>query len=122
MEYFWQTYVDLINGWKLVTILILIAVDFILGVIVALKDGNFELAKIGQFLNTSVLYFLGGYLLLGLAAVAEPQFGETIVTGAFALLDATMIGFILNKVKALGIPIPEKLAFLNFNSSGSEDE
>lgn len=108
MDYINQ-YIALIDGVKLSTIMVLIAVDFILGIIVAIKEGTFQLSKIGNFLNTSVLYFLGGYLFLGVAAVAEPQIGTSLITGAWALLDLTMVGFILAKAKKLGLPIPDKL-------------
>jgi hypothetical protein len=103
-------YLALIDGVKIVTILILIVVDFILGIIVAIKEKTFQLSKIADFLNTSVLYFLGGYLILGVAAIAEPSIGNEIITGAWILLDATMIGFILAKAKKLGINnIPDKM-------------
>ena len=108
MDYI-QQYLNLIDGVKIVTILVLIAVDFVLGVIVAIKQGTFQLSKIAEFLNTSVLYFLGGYLVLGVAAVAEPSIGPQLITGAWLLLDATMIGLILAKAKALGITIPANL-------------
>lgn len=116
MEYL-QTFIALVNGAKLITILVLIALDFIMGIIVALKEGNFELSKIANFLNTSVLYFLGGYFMLGLAATFEPQIDTAIVTGAWVLLDLTMIGFILAKAKKLGVPIPDKVGFLKFPES-----
>jgi poly-beta-hydroxyalkanoate depolymerase len=109
LEYFWTTFVNLVDGAKIVTILILFLVDFILGVVVALKNGTFQLDKIANFLNTSVLYFLGGYLLLGVAAAVEPAINEAWVTAAFALLDATMVGFIIAKLKALGVPIPDQI-------------
>ncbi len=109
MDNYIANFVAMVDGGKLLTILILIAIDFVLGVIVAIKEGNFQLSKVGNFLNTSVLYFLGGYLLLGAAATIEPQLGGTMITGAWVLLDATMVGFILAKAKKLGVPIPDVL-------------
>jgi uncharacterized membrane protein len=108
MDYF-QQYLALVDGYKIITILALIFVDFIMGILVALKEGNFQLSKIAEFLNTSVLYFLGGYLVLGVAAVAEPAIGKSVITGAWVLLDATMIGLILAKARRLGLSIPDKL-------------
>lgn len=108
MDYVKQ-FMALVNGVKIITILVLIAVDFIMGILVAIKEGNFQLSKIGNFLNTSVLWFLGGYLVLGVAAVAEPAIGSSLITGAWVLLDATMVGFILAKAKKLGLPVPDKL-------------
>lgn len=114
MEYYWETFINMVDGPKLITILVLIAIDFVMGVIVALKEGTFQMDKIANFLNTSVLYFLGGYLLLGVAATVEPGIGEGVVIAAFALLDATMIGFIIAKAKKLGIPVPDSVGFLKF--------
>lgn len=116
MEYYWETFINMVDGPKIITILALIAIDFVMGVIVALKEGTFQLDKIANFLNTSVLYFFGGYLLLGVAATVEPGIGEGVVIAAFALLDATMIGFILAKAKKLGLPIPESVGPLKFPS------
>jgi len=114
MEYFWQTFINMVDGYKLITILALILVDFIMGIIVAIKSGEFQLSKIAQFLNTSVLCFLGGYLVLGVAATVDPSIGENVVTAAWALLDATMIGFIIEKAKKLGLPVPDKIGILKF--------
>jgi len=111
-----ETFINLVDGVKLITILALIGVDFLLGVILAVKEGKFQLARIAEFLNTSVLYFLGGYLLLGLAATVEPSIGQTVVTAAWGLLDVTMVGFIIDKAKKLGLPLPDKiLGFLNLS-------
>lgn len=109
MDYI-NEYLALVDGVKILTILALFAVDFVLGIVVAIKEKTFQLSKIAEFLNTSVLYFLGGYLLLGVAGVAEPSIGNELVVGAWILLDATMVGFILAKCKKLGLTnIPDKL-------------
>lgn len=114
MDYFWQTFMNMVDGYKLITILVLIAIDFIMGVVIAIKNGQFELSKIANFLNTSVLYFLGGYLLIGVAATVSDSIGEEVVTAAWALLDATMVGFIISKAKQLGLPVPDKVGILKF--------
>jgi hypothetical protein len=114
LEYFLQTFINMVDGYKLLTICGLIGLDFVLGVVVALKDGTFQLEKIASFLNTSVLYFLGGYLVLGAAATIEPSIDPAWVTGAWVLLDATMVGFVVTKLKKLGVPIPDDVAFLKF--------
>lgn len=112
MDYINQ-FIALVNGVKLTTVIALVIIDFILGILVALKEGTFQLSKIANFLNTSVLYYIGGYFLLGMAATCEPGFGAPLVTGAWVLLDATMVGSILGKLKKLGIPVPNNLSFLS---------
>ena len=108
MEYINQ-FLAMVDGAKLLTILVLIVVDLLAGVIVAVKEGTFQLSKIADFLNTSVLYYLGGYLVLGVAATAEPQIGAPVVFAAWSLLGVTMIGSIFAKLKKLGLPIPDKM-------------
>jgi hypothetical protein len=104
-----KNFIALVDGLKLITILALIVIDLIMGILVAVKEGTFQLSKLGNFLNTSVLYYLGGYFALGAAATFEPSFGTVLVTGAWLALDATMVGYILAKAKKLGLPIPDKL-------------
>ena len=108
MDYVYS-FISLVDGVKLATILVLFLVDFLMGIVVAVKEGTFQLSKVANFLNTSVLYYFGGYLLLGIAATVEPNLGEALVTGAWVLLDATMIGAILAKGKKLGLPVPDKM-------------
>ncbi len=101
-----EKFIGLVNGFKLISLLILISVDFILGVIVALKSGTFRLNKLASFLNTSVLGMVGGYFLVGIMAVVEPSFAIT-VTASWVAIDAALVAMIINKLKALGLPMPE---------------
>jgi len=103
-----KNFLALVNGVKLITLAILIIADFILGVIVALKSSTFKLNKIASFLNTSVLGMVGGYFIVGVIATAEPSF-ETMVTASWAAIDAALLAMIINKLKALGLPIPDSL-------------
>lgn len=105
----WEQFISLVDGSKLLVILILIILDLLLGIIVAVKEGTFQLSKIANFLNTSVLYFVGGYFVVGLFAAIEPKYAS-LVTASWVLLDATMVGFILGKLKKLGLPVPDKLS------------
>jgi len=107
MDYINQ-FVALIDGVKLITLFALIFIDFILGVVVALKEGTFQLSKIGNFINTSVLGLVGGYFIVGAAATFEPQFAS-VVTATWLLLDATILGFITAKLSKLGVPMPPAL-------------
>lgn len=105
----WQQYVALIDGFKLITLVVLILADFVLGVIVALKVGTFQFAKLAQFLNTTVLALMGGYFLVGLVALVEPSF-KNIVVAAWGLLDVTLLAGITGKLGALGVPMPKILS------------
>jgi phage-related holin len=102
-------FITLVDGVKLTTLAVLIAVDFIAGIVVAIKNGTFEFAKLAQFLNTSVLGYVGGYFLLGFAATVEESLVPVVVV-AWGLLDATLLAGILGKCKQLGLPIPDSIA------------
>ena len=113
-----KNFLALVNGVKLVTLAILSIADFVLGVIVALKSGTFKLNKIARFLNTSVLAMVGGYLVVGVIATAEPSF-TAMVIASWAAIDAALLAMIVNKLKGLGLPIPESLLKLTGGSTGS---
>ena len=107
----WETFINMVDGVKLTTLAVLIGVDFLLGVIVALKEGSFQFSKLASFLNTSILGYVGGYLLLGVVATVDSNF-ETAVTAGWVALDATLVAMILAKAKKLGLPIPNSASKL----------
>ncbi len=115
MDGFIAQYKALIDGVKLVSLSALIAVDTILGIVVAIKTKTFKWSNLTDFLDTSVLAMAGGYLVVGVVAVFEPawQASVPIVWGA---LDIKLIADIGNKLRALGLPIPA----LNLNVFGKK--
>jgi hypothetical protein len=59
---------------RLITFLVMIVAAVLSGIIVAVKNNEFELVKIGDFLRTIVVPMLGGWLLLeGIALLAAPE-------------------------------------------------
>lgn len=102
-------YLAIIDGFKLTTLAILILVDLLLGIIVAIKEGTFQFSKLANFLNTSVLVYVGGYLLVGLLAVVHNEFVNA-VTGTWLVLDTTLLALIWGKLGKLGIPVPKIIA------------
>lgn len=54
--------------WSLVVVAIAIAVDTLLGILLGIKDKDFDFSKLPQFLMTGVLPYLGGLLILALLA------------------------------------------------------
>jgi hypothetical protein len=59
---------------RLVTMVVLIVAATLSGVIVAIRDQNFEWIKIADFLRTMVVPMLGGWLLLeAIAFFATPE-------------------------------------------------
>jgi Bacteriophage holin family len=105
----WEDYVALVDGFKLLTLAILVVADFILGVIVALKAGTFHFNKLAQFLNTTVLALVGGYFVVGFVALVEPSLKYVVVT-CWGILSVALLGGITGKLGALGVPMPEVLS------------
>lgn len=107
MDYLKQ-YFALVNGVKLISMFGLIALDWVLGVSVAVWSGKFEWNKLATFLDTNVLRLAGGYFLVGVFAIAEPGLGIPAVTGTWLIIDATLIADCVNHFKELGVLIKNK--------------
>lgn len=103
----WEQFVNMVDGFKLITLVVLIGVDFLMGVILALKSGTFDIKKIADFLNTSVLGMVGGYYLVGLAAVVHPDVMQPIVIASWVAIDAALIGMIVDKAQKLKLPVTQ---------------
>jgi hypothetical protein len=104
MENLVNQYLDLIGGWKVVTILVLICADTLLGVFLALKNRSFAWTRIADFMDTSVLMMFGGYLVLGIVGMAETDL-RAIVPVSLAVIDAKLAADIVNKLKRCGIGV-----------------
>lgn len=107
----WNGYWSMVNGAKLTTLVILILVDFVLGVIVAIKGGTFQFAKLAKFLNTSVLEMVGGYFIIGAIALVEPSYSWVVPT-AWGLLDASLLAMVWAKLHNIwpALPTPKFIA------------
>jgi hypothetical protein len=104
MENLVQQYFDLIGGAKIYSILALIAVNIILGIWIAVKNKTFAWNKIANFMGTDVLMMFGGYLILGIVGMAE-EVVKPIVIVALVAINTKLLADVLNKIKALGLPV-----------------
>lgn len=100
-------FISLVDGWKLLAIVVLFGLDFLAAVILAIKNKQFAWNKLPQFLKTDFLYMGGGYLIVGIAATVEPSL-ELIVPATWGLLIVGLLAGLLNKLKALGVPVPDE--------------
>ena len=82
------------NDARLFVILGLVAVDVLFGIWASIKEGQFDWRKIGQFYQTMVIPYVGGYLTLyvgfNLVPALEGILGESLVTGAFGVVIANL--------------------------------
>lgn len=106
MDYLAQ-YKGLVDGVKLITLFALILLDTLLGVILAVKKREFQWGRLAAFLNSSVLMMAGGYFLVGIFALFEPAY-RAAVPLVWLALDAKLVADIVNKLKALGVPVSLK--------------
>ncbi len=99
------------NDGKVSVLVILIFVDFVLGVIAALKSRTFRLSYVADFLRKDVVFKIGGYLVLyaasyfaGQADIVIDGLDMGVVAGAaYVVIVAAMVGSILNSLAELGL-------------------
>ena len=105
LEQFW-------NDGKVDWLVLLIVIDFVLGVLAALKLRTFRLSYVADFLRKDVIFKLGGYLALYAGAVyagqAEvlgiPEFDPGLLAGAaYVVVVGAFVGSILNSLNDLGL-------------------
>ena len=93
------------------TVLLLIALDLALGVIAALKVGNFRLSFIADFLRNDVLgkvvpfaVLYAGYKYAGSVDIVIPGVDlELVMDGAWVIVLAALVGSLLSSLKDLGL-------------------
>ena len=90
------------------SILLLIAIDVVLGITAALMRKDFRLGKLAGFMKKSVLAYVFGFAVLQMVAAALPSL-VMIVSAAYVLIVLALIGSILSNLAKMGLPIPEIL-------------
>lgn len=99
------------NDGKVEILAILVALDFFLGVIAALKLGVFRLSYVSDFVRKDVIFKMGGYLLVYAGAVFAGQ-ADILIDGldlgviagsVYVVILAAMVGSILNSLKDIGL-------------------
>lgn len=91
---------------RLYTILALVVVDLVLGVAKALKKGEFEWKKVGDFYTTNIIPYTIGYLaIFGVFYVAADAIGDVLsqglITTFWMAILASLTGSIASHVKVL---------------------
>ena len=86
-------------------ILILIAIDVVLGIIAALMKKDFRLGKLANFMVKPVLGYILGFAVLEMVAQALPSL-VFVVTVAFILIILALAGSILNNLGKMGLALP----------------
>lgn len=64
----------LANLWiALLTVLAIVMLDTVLGILVSLKQGQFDWRELPRFLQTALLPYIGGLLILALVSMVSPE-------------------------------------------------
>jgi len=82
------------------TVLSLVLADFILGVLASFRSGTFSLSKLPMFMETSLVPYLGGLLVLAFFSSANTELGVLFFTVA-ATVSAKFLADITAKVSQL---------------------
>ena len=89
-------------------IIILIAVDVVLGIIAALIRKDFRLGKLANFMFRPVLGYIFGFAIITLISQALPSL-VMIAQVSYILIILALIGSILNNLAKLGLKLPAYL-------------
>ena len=89
-------------------IVVLIAVDVVLGILAALAKKNFVLGKLAGFMVKPVLGYVLGFVVLVMVGKALPGLA-IVATIAYFLIILSLIGSILDNLGKLGLPMPKIL-------------
>jgi len=89
-------------------IVILIAIDVVLGIIAALMKKDFRLGKLANFMVKPVLGYVLGFAVLEMVASALPSLAFVVMV-AFVLIVLALVGSILNNLGKMGLGLPAYL-------------
>jgi phage-related holin len=89
-------------------IVILIAIDVVLGIVAAILKKGFRLGKVAKFMVKPVLGYVLGFAVLEMVALALPSL-EMVTLLSYLLIILALIGSILNNVAKMGISLPAYL-------------
>jgi hypothetical protein len=106
------------NDVRVQVALLLVALDFALGVLAALKGGSFRLSYVGDFLRADVLgkvlpFFVlyGGYKYAAGADIVIPGFDlEVVMNAAWVVVLGALGGSLLSSLRDLGLSAPDVVA------------
>lgn len=100
-----QAITALANQYHALLIVIgLIGLDTVLGWLIALSQGKFDFAKADQYLATKVLPYVGGLVVLSIAANLYPQLNVALPV-SYVAVAAHVAKDVISKVKGLGISV-----------------
>jgi len=101
-------FVQLFSSPQIKNIVILIAIDMVLGIIAALVKKDFVLGRVAGFMKKGVGKYVLGFAVLSLVGQAFPSL-SIVVSLAYVLILLALVGSILDNLGKLGLPVPKFL-------------
>lgn len=101
----WILYAGMIDSLKLKCLIVLTVIYFLLSVVCAKREVNYQFAILTNVLDNSLIPLYGGLVVIGTVAVVQPEWASFIPT-VWGILNLMMFGLIAAKSKELGLPIP----------------
>ena len=108
MEHYIATFIGLVDGMKLTTLMALLLANWIIALAVSIKSGTFRLKELADLMRSRVVPYILGYLAIGVVATIDTAW-ESAVPIAWAVILAALVGAIIQNLKELGINIPNPL-------------
>ena len=96
---------DLFETSQMQWIVLLIAVDVVLGIVAAVVKKDFKFGHVGKFMKSGVIRYVLGFAVLTMAGQALPQLAF-VVQVAFVLVAVALVASILRNLGKLGLPLP----------------
>ena len=97
--------VDLFSSTQTQIIVVLMAVDVVLGILGAVVRKEFRFGKVAAFMRGSVLAYVFGYAVLQLVAQGLPSLAFLLPVG-FLLVVVAQLASVVRNLKKLGLPLP----------------
>lgn len=102
------TLVGALANSQIQIIVVLLAIDVVLGVIAAFMKKDFVLGKVAGFMGKNVIAYVLGFAVLLAVAQAFPALAIVVMV-AYWLIILALVGSILDNLGKIGMPIPKIL-------------
>lgn len=87
----------------------LIAANLVLGILASLRNGDFKLTRLADWLWSRVIPLLVGYGVAAFLAYSNPDLAW-LKEAAFGTLTLTLLGYILSNLRDFGVNLPDQVA------------
>jgi hypothetical protein len=106
-------FVAIADGWKLVTLSVLVFTVLALGILNAVLQKQLLLSRLWDISRKRIIPGVVGYYALCLTGAVNSDLAS-LATAAFGVFTAVLVGDVLANLKELGVPVPLPDALTKF--------